>query len=112
LRLRSFTLGTKLADDDVVGAGGLEGICSAIRAMEPFVSCVDKFHCCVPGGSQRGASGGMGRADESLWKRPRGGDPDAMHALAVQAGRLRTRAAAQTDGVGKSGIGFSWKRWG
>jgi hypothetical protein len=54
LRLRSFTLGTKLADDDVVGAGGLEGICSAIRDMEPFVSCVDKFHYCIPGGSQRG----------------------------------------------------------
>jgi hypothetical protein len=63
LRLRSFTLGTKLADDDVVGAGGLEGICSAIRDMEPFVSCVDKFHYCVPGGSQRASEAWAGQME-------------------------------------------------
>jgi hypothetical protein len=64
------------------------------------------------GGIPEGGVWRHGSGRWSLWKRPRGGDPDAMHALAVQAGRLRTRAAAQTDGVGKSGIAFSWKRWG
>ncbi|KAF1963181.1 hypothetical protein CC80DRAFT_487575 [Byssothecium circinans] len=39
LRLRSFTLGTKLSDDEVVGAKGLDRIAELIGCMVPFVSC-------------------------------------------------------------------------
>lgn len=38
LRLRNFTLGTKLRDDEVVGAKGLERIAGLIETMVPFVS--------------------------------------------------------------------------
>jgi|SRR5690242_13712765 len=38
LRLRSFTLGTKLSDEEVVGAKGMERIAELITCIEPFVS--------------------------------------------------------------------------
>jgi hypothetical protein len=38
LRLRNFTLGKKLSDEDVVGSGGLERIAELISCLVPFVS--------------------------------------------------------------------------
>ncbi|CAI6339284.1 unnamed protein product [Periconia digitata] len=38
LRLRSFTVGAKLGDDEVVGAGGLDRIARVISSMVPFIS--------------------------------------------------------------------------
>jgi hypothetical protein len=38
LRLRNFTLGKKLPDHDIVGAGGLGRIAEIIACMVPFVS--------------------------------------------------------------------------
>ncbi|PVH98369.1 hypothetical protein DM02DRAFT_477706, partial [Periconia macrospinosa] len=38
LRLRSFTVGTKLRDDEVVGEGGLERIAQLISCMVPFIT--------------------------------------------------------------------------
>lgn len=38
LRLRSFTIGKKLDDSEVVGAGGLQRIADLISCMVPFVS--------------------------------------------------------------------------
>lgn len=38
LRLRNFTLGTKLSDDEVVGKKGLDRIAEIVSCMVPFVS--------------------------------------------------------------------------
>lgn len=38
LRLRSFTLGKKLSDEEIVGAKGMERIAELITCIEPFVS--------------------------------------------------------------------------
>lgn len=38
LRLRNFTLGAKLQDDEVLGADGLERISAKMKALVPFVS--------------------------------------------------------------------------
>ncbi|KAF2263430.1 hypothetical protein CC78DRAFT_534029 [Lojkania enalia] len=38
LRLRNFTLGTKLTDDEVVGAKGLERIAELVACLVPFVT--------------------------------------------------------------------------
>ena len=38
LRLRSFTLGKKLSDEDVVGSKGMDRIAELIACIEPFVS--------------------------------------------------------------------------
>lgn len=38
LRLRSFTLGSKLSDGEVVGPGGIDRIAELIACIEPFVS--------------------------------------------------------------------------
>lgn len=41
LRLRNFTLGTKISDDEVVGKNGLDRIAELIGCMVPFVSDTD-----------------------------------------------------------------------
>jgi hypothetical protein len=38
LRLRNFTLGKKLSDEDIIGSGGLDRITDLISCMVPFVS--------------------------------------------------------------------------
>src|SRR5439155_15225189 len=38
LRLRSYTLGTKLADNEVLGENGLNRIADLVGALTPFVS--------------------------------------------------------------------------
>ena len=38
LRLRSFTLGKKLSDEEVVGPKGMDRIAELISCIEPFVS--------------------------------------------------------------------------
>lgn len=38
LRLRSFTLGKKLSDEEVVGPKGLDRIAELVTWIEPFVS--------------------------------------------------------------------------
>jgi hypothetical protein len=38
MRLRNFTLGTKVADEEVLGPGGLERITAIIASLVPFVS--------------------------------------------------------------------------
>ena len=38
LRLRSFTLGKKLSDEEVVGPEGINRIAELISRIEPFVS--------------------------------------------------------------------------
>jgi hypothetical protein len=38
LRLRNFTMGRKLSDDEVVGIGGLERVGKLVANMVPFVS--------------------------------------------------------------------------
>lgn len=43
LRLRNFTLGTKLSDEEVVGAKGLERIAELVACIVPFVSCISLF---------------------------------------------------------------------
>jgi hypothetical protein len=40
LRLKNFTLGTRLSDDEVLGARALDRISGLVRAMVPFVSRV------------------------------------------------------------------------
>ncbi|KAF2689312.1 hypothetical protein K458DRAFT_413609 [Lentithecium fluviatile CBS 122367] len=37
LRLRNFTLGTKLSDEEIVGAGGLERVAELIACLVPFI---------------------------------------------------------------------------
>lgn len=46
LRLRSFTIGTKLADHEVVGPGGLDRIAELVRLMVPFISYLNGV--CMP----------------------------------------------------------------
>ena len=43
LRLRSFTMGRKLTDDQVMGPRGLETIMETITAMTPFVGLALSF---------------------------------------------------------------------
>jgi hypothetical protein len=38
LRLRNFTMGRKLTDDEIVGVGGLERVGELVANMVPFVS--------------------------------------------------------------------------
>jgi hypothetical protein len=38
LRLRNFTMGRRLSDDEVVGRGGLDRIADLISSIVPFVS--------------------------------------------------------------------------
>lgn len=38
LRLRNFTIGRTIADEEIVGTGGLERVAEVVRAMVPFVS--------------------------------------------------------------------------
>lgn len=38
LRLRNFTIGTKLADNEVLGPTGLTRVAELIQCMTPFVS--------------------------------------------------------------------------
>lgn len=38
LRLRSFTLGKKLSDEEIVGPKGMDRIAELIACIEPFVS--------------------------------------------------------------------------
>jgi hypothetical protein len=38
LRLRNYTIGKKLKDDEVVGSGGLDRIAELIGILTPFVS--------------------------------------------------------------------------
>jgi hypothetical protein len=38
MRLRNFTMGRKLTDDEIVGPGGLERVGELIASMVPFVS--------------------------------------------------------------------------
>ena len=42
LRLRSFTLGKKLSDKEVVGPKGMDRIAELISCIEPFVSAISK----------------------------------------------------------------------
>jgi hypothetical protein len=43
LRLRNFTMGRKLADDEVVGIGGLERVSELVASMVPFVSLTSRI---------------------------------------------------------------------
>jgi hypothetical protein len=43
LRLRNFTLGKKLSDNEVVGPGGLERIADLVACLVPFVSSPFRF---------------------------------------------------------------------
>ncbi len=48
LRLKNFTIGRKLQDDEVVRPGGLERIASLVGTMTPFVSNeFPSFVCCI-----------------------------------------------------------------
>jgi hypothetical protein len=38
MRLRNFAIGRKLADDEIVGTGGLERVGELVASMVPFVS--------------------------------------------------------------------------
>ncbi len=38
LRLRNFTMGKRLADNEIVGSAGLDRVAELIRSMVPFVS--------------------------------------------------------------------------
>ena len=38
LRLRSFTLGKKLSDEEILGANGMDRVAQLISCIEPFVS--------------------------------------------------------------------------
>jgi hypothetical protein len=38
LRLRNYTIGRKVSENEVVGAGGLSRICELLACMKPFVS--------------------------------------------------------------------------
>lgn len=42
MRLRNYTMGRKLADDEIVGSGGLERVGELIASLVPFVSL--SFH--------------------------------------------------------------------
>lgn len=38
LRLKNFTIGRKFADEEILGKGSLEKICTSIKCLLPFVS--------------------------------------------------------------------------
>jgi hypothetical protein len=38
MRLRNFAIGRKLADDEIVGIGGLERVGELVASLVPFVS--------------------------------------------------------------------------
>lgn len=38
LRLRNFTIGQKVSDQDILSAGGLDRVMELIKVMHPFVS--------------------------------------------------------------------------
>ncbi|ENI10877.1 hypothetical protein COCC4DRAFT_157077 [Bipolaris maydis ATCC 48331] len=38
LRLRNFTIGRTIADEEIVGTGGLERVAEVVRAMVPFIT--------------------------------------------------------------------------
>lgn len=44
LRLRNFTIGRKLKDDEVVGKGGLERVVELMECLVPFVSPCSSLH--------------------------------------------------------------------
>ncbi|KAI8934879.1 hypothetical protein NX059_008553 [Plenodomus lindquistii] len=54
LRLRNFTLGTKLLDHEIVGPGALDRIAELIRAMVPFISYLNSV--CMPDEESSGSS--------------------------------------------------------
>ncbi|KAF2036274.1 hypothetical protein EK21DRAFT_96220 [Setomelanomma holmii] len=43
LRLRNFTLGTKLADDEIVGPGGLSRVAELVACMVPFITYINSI---------------------------------------------------------------------
>ena len=43
LRLKNFTIGRKLKDEEVVGSGGLDKIAGLVGIMTPFVSSPPPF---------------------------------------------------------------------
>ena len=40
LRLRNFTIGKKLKDEEIVGKGGVDRIVGFLQVLVPFVSCL------------------------------------------------------------------------
>jgi len=38
LRLRNYTIGSKMADDELLGEGGIDRIAALLACMKPFVS--------------------------------------------------------------------------
>ena len=55
LRLRNFTIGKKISDEEVIGPNGLDTIVDVICAMIPFVSSTLQSRCVgdvlhLPGG--------------------------------------------------------------
>ena len=47
LRLKNFTIGRKLRDEEVVGEGGLERVVELIGCLVPFVSQASIFMLCM-----------------------------------------------------------------
>ncbi|KAF2277632.1 uncharacterized protein EI97DRAFT_396570 [Westerdykella ornata] len=67
LRLKNFTLGTKLSDDEVVGSRGLERIAGLIASMVPFITYLNSIVMpdeAESSGSSEQESGGDDSAEE------------------------------------------------
>ncbi|KAH9875014.1 hypothetical protein J1614_004502 [Plenodomus biglobosus] len=54
LRLRSFTMGTKLLDHEILGPEGLDRIAKLILSLVPFISYLNSV--CMPDGDTSGSS--------------------------------------------------------
>lgn len=67
IRLKNFTLGTRLSDEEVVGAKGLDRISELVGCMVPFVSgIVAPFH------GRLVVLVHIGRWDMGLWQQKAG----------------------------------------
>ncbi|GME49914.1 Protein fam92a1 [Neofusicoccum parvum] len=65
LRLRSFTIGTKLDNSAVVGAGGLQRIADLISCMVPFITYLNSVVMPdAPSSDSDDAGGGASSAEE------------------------------------------------
>ncbi|KAL1792594.1 hypothetical protein ACET3X_009101 [Alternaria dauci] len=58
LRLRNFTMGRKLTDDEVVGMGGLEHVGELVASMVPFITYLNSI--AMPDDDTSDSSGGDG----------------------------------------------------
>ncbi|KAF2745825.1 hypothetical protein M011DRAFT_495334 [Sporormia fimetaria CBS 119925] len=64
LRLKNFTLGTKLSDEDIVGAGGLERITELVASMVPFIRYLNSVVMPDDEDEESTGSSDSGSADE------------------------------------------------